>query len=164
LGAVTPRALPSSNVTPPVIFRVVEKYGPTLIVDEADTFLADNNELRGILNSGHNRRNAFVLRCEGDSFEPKVFSTWAPKAIAKIGRMPPTLHSRSIRVELQRKTPGESVEPLRADRIAHLEPLLRRAARWAYDNEDTIKRREPEIPEGLYSRLADNWRPLLAVA
>jgi putative DNA primase/helicase len=164
LGALVPRPLPSSNVTPAVLFRAVEKWSPTLIIDEADTFLADNDELRGILNSGHNRRNAYVLRAVGEDFEPRQFSTWAPKAIAKIGRMPPTLYSRSIRIELQRKTAEETVEPLRADRLAHLEPFQRKAARWAQDNAGALKASDPEIPSAMYSRIADNWRSLFAIA
>jgi hypothetical protein len=28
---------------------------PTLLIDEADTFLKDNDELRGVLNTGHRR-------------------------------------------------------------------------------------------------------------
>ena len=164
LGALVPRPLPSSNVTAAVLFRAIDKWSPTLIIDEADTFLADNDELRGILNSGHNRRNAYVIRAVGEDFEPKQFSTWAPKAIAKIGKMPPTLYSRSVRVELQRKTASETVGPLRADRLAHLEPLQRKAARWAADNATALKARDPEIPSTMFSRIADNWRPLFAIA
>ena len=140
------------------------EWAPTFIIDEADTFLAENEELRGILNSGHNRRNAFILRTVGDDHEPKQFSTWAPKAIAKIGKMPPTLYSRSIRLELQRKTADETVEPLRADRLEHLKPLAQMAARWAADNLDALKASDPEMPKALHGRAADNWRPLIAIA
>jgi hypothetical protein len=34
---------------------------PTLLIDEADTFLRDNEDLRGVLNSGH-RHGGSVLR------------------------------------------------------------------------------------------------------
>jgi hypothetical protein len=157
-----PRPLASSNVTSAVLFRAVEKWTPTLIIDEADTFLSENEELRGILNSGHNRRNAYILRAVGEDFEPKQFSTYSPKAIAKIGQMSPTLYSRSIRIELQRKTAEETVEPLRADRLEHLKPLLRMAARWA--DMDALKACDPEMHSTLRGRLADNWRPLFAIA
>jgi hypothetical protein len=72
------------------IFRVVEMTKPTLLMDEADTFFHDNDELRGILNAGH-RKGGCVLRCEGDDLEPRMFSTWAPAAIAAIGELPDTL-------------------------------------------------------------------------
>src|SRR5262249_17680748 len=139
-------------------------WHPTLIIDEADTFLAENEELRGILNSGHNRRNAFVVRSVGENFDPKQFSTWAPKAIAKIGKLPPTLYGRSIRLELQRKTADETVKPLRADRLEHLKPLLQKAARWAADNINALREADPELPKELHGRAADNWRPLIAIA
>lgn len=58
-------------MTSSVVFRIIEERAPTLLIDEADTFLPDNNELRGILDSGHRRSNAFVLRNVGDNHEPK---------------------------------------------------------------------------------------------
>ncbi len=61
--------------------------------------------MRGILNSGHQKFSAYVLRIvdTGSDHEPRRYSTWAPKAIAMIGKMPSTLTSRAIRIELQRK-------------------------------------------------------------
>ena len=120
LGEIVPSPLPSSNITAAAFFRAVDKRGPTVLIDEADTFLRDKDELRGILNSGHNKRSAYVVRTHGDNHEPRRFRTWAPKAIALIGKLPPTLASRSIHIKLQRKLPTETVEPLRADRLAHL--------------------------------------------
>ena len=64
-----------------------------------------------------------MLRSVGDDFGPKQFCTWAPKAIAMIGRMPPTLYSRSVHVEIERKTATEYAEPLRPDCLAALKPL-----------------------------------------
>ena len=64
------------------------------MIDEADTFLAEAEELRGVLNSGH-RRTGEVIRDVGDDFEPRRFSTWAPVAIAAIGKIPGTLEDRS---------------------------------------------------------------------
>src|SRR5262249_27003391 len=46
------RSLPTSNVTPAVVYRVIARNQPTLLIDEADTFLDARSELRGILNSG----------------------------------------------------------------------------------------------------------------
>ncbi|MBI2899500.1 MAG: hypothetical protein HYY17_04905 [Planctomycetes bacterium] len=91
LGALVPRPLPASNVTAAVVFRAVEAARPTLLVDEVDTFLSNRDELRGILNSGHTRAGAYVVRCVGDDAEPRQFTTWAPVAIACIGRLPDTL-------------------------------------------------------------------------
>ena len=164
LGAVVPRPLPAANITPAAVFRAVEKWSPTLLIDEADTFLRDNNELRGILNSGHQRRNAYVVRTVGEDHEPKRFRTWAPKAVALIGKLPATLSSRAVHIEMRRKTAAERVTPLRLDRLGHLEQLQRQAARWAQDNVHALRQADPQMPPTLHGRTADNWRPLLAIA
>jgi putative DNA primase/helicase len=156
--------LPASNVTPAVLFRAIKKWQPTLLIDEADTFLAGAEELRGMLNAGHNRAYAYVLRAVGEDYEPKQFKVWAPKALGKIGGLPPTLHGRSIQIKLQRKRANEEVVPLRADRLEHLDPLRRKAARWVADNSIALKSADPELPKTLHGRMADNWRPLFAIA
>src|SRR5207237_481852 len=62
LSELANRAIAASNVSPPALFRVIEDLRPTLIIDEVDTFLTGNEQLRGILNSGYNKKTAFVLR------------------------------------------------------------------------------------------------------
>src|SRR5262249_29251418 len=46
----------------------------------------------------------------------------------------------------------------------HLNILARKAARWASDNADRVRGADPDIPAGIFNRVADNWRPLLAIA
>src|SRR5262249_20113727 len=123
LSALVRRPLMASNLTPAGIFRAIERYHCTLLVDEADTFLGEREELVGILNSGHFRRAAVVVRCEGEQREPRTFSTWAPKAIALIGRLPATLHDRALVLPMRRRSPHERVERLRLDRLRELDPL-----------------------------------------
>src|SRR6059036_2760406 len=62
LNELANRAVASSNISPPAFFRVIEDLSPTLLIDEVDTFLAGNDQLKGILNSGYHRKTAFVLR------------------------------------------------------------------------------------------------------
>jgi len=165
LGALVPRPLPASNITYAALFRAVEKWSPTLLIDEADTFLKGSDDLRGILNSGHNRATAYVVRTVGDDHEPRTFATWAPKAIALIGNLPDTLASRSIHIELRRLAPGERIEPLRLDRpSADFDRLRQQAWRWAQDHLHQLHESEPDLPCGLRGRRADNWRHLLAIA
>ena len=136
---------------------------PTLLLDEGDTFLSDNEEMRGILNSGH-RRGGAVLRTIGDDFEPRQFGTYAACAIAMIGQLPGTLADRSITIELQRRLADETVEPFRLDRTQHLDRLASKVARWTADNADHLRTADPLMPPGVFNRIADNWRPLLAIA
>jgi putative DNA primase/helicase len=165
LGALVPRRLFASNVTPAVLFRTIEKYGPTLLIDEADTFIRDNDELRGVLNSGHTRTTAVVIRAVGDEHDPRAFSTWCPKAIALIGKLPDTLADRAIEVAMRRRTAGEHIQRLRQDRIGgECSDLRRKAVRWAADHLGTLQDADPQVPETLHDRAADCWRPLLAVA
>ena len=84
--------------------------------------------------------------------------------MALIGKLPATLASRAIHIELRRKTASESVERLRSDRLDHLEPLRRQAARWVADNAISLGAADPVMPEALSGRAADNWRPLIAIA
>lgn len=160
--SMVPKALPASNISPSSLFRAIDKWGPTLLIDEADSYLPDNEALRGILNAGH-AKGAFVVRTVGDNHEPQRFSTWAPKAIALIGRLAPTLASRSIHLELRRKQAAEKVTRLRIGKSGHLKPLMRQAARWTSDHADELREADPKMP-GLDGRIEDNWRPLIAIA
>ena len=161
---LSPRPLSTSNTTTAAIFRTVEAAQPTLLIDEADTFLNNNEELRGVLNSGHRRSSAFVLRLVGDNHEPRQFSTWTPIAIALIGKLPDTLQDRSILIRMRRRLPSESIAQFRADRTDDLKILARKVARWANDNLETLRAMDPAMPPTVTNRDADNWRPLLAIA
>lgn len=161
---LVPKPLMASNVSSAVVYRAVEAYRPTLLIDEADTFMDGNNPLRGILNSGHAKESARVIRCDGDSFQPKVFSTWTPKVVAKIGSLPATLESRAIVVPLRRKLATEHVAQLRTKDLEALEVLRRKAVRWTDDVLEQLREAEPSMPQGMDNRFSDNWRPLLAIA
>ena len=158
------RALPSSNITSAALFRSVEKWQPTLIVDEADSFLRESDELRGVLNSGHTRDTAFVIRTVGDDHDPRRFSTWGAKAIALIGTLPDTLHDRSIVIPLRRKLSTERAAKVRHADPADFEKLARQCSRFAADHTEALRRARPAIPEVLHDRAGDNWEPLLAIA
>lgn len=163
--ALVRRALPASNLTAAAAYRVIEKYVPTMIVDEADTFLLENPELRGVMNSGHTRATAFVLRCVGDDAEPRRFSTWCARAIALIGALPATMEDRSITLSMRRRMAGERIERMRHGRLYRdLESVRRRVARWAQDARPALEQADPVMPESLDDRQEDNWRPLLAIA
>ncbi len=164
LENLVPRPLPTSNITPAVIFRVIEAHRPTLLIDEADTFLHGNDGMKGILNSGHTHATATVWRCSVDDYEPRRFSTWAPIAIAKIGKLSDTLESRSVVIQMRRRRPEESVAPLRLEDSEAQKLLARKAARWGMDHAVALGQAEPEVPGSLYNRARDNWRPLLAIA
>lgn len=159
------RPLMGANISAAATYRVIEKYHPTLLIDEADTFLGKNEELRGVINSGHKKSGAFIIRCHGDNLEPTTFSTWCPKVLAGIGKIADTMEDRSIAIRMKRKAPGEHVKRFRAQKkAAELDILKRAMMRFATDNAEMIKNSDPAVPEQLHDRAQDNWRPLLAIA
>jgi hypothetical protein len=183
LSELANRPIVASNISSPALFRVIEETRPTLLIDEADTLLQGNDELRGILNSGYSRKTAFVVRVAGrvnradapersDGAEKtggaekagtrlSRYSCWCPKVMAAIGRLPDTLADRCIVLRMQRKTAGEDCERLR-----NLEAtaLRQQCARFVLDHGEAIATARPAAPAGLNDRAADIWEPLLALA
>jgi putative DNA primase/helicase len=163
LGELCKRSLLASNLSGAVVFRVIEEHCPSLLIDEADTFAKKDDCLRGVINAGHTKRTAFVLRCAGEELTPRKFSCWAPRALAAIGRLTGTWEDRAVIVRMRRKKTDERVALLRQDRL-DLEPIRRRLARWAQDHGAKLPTTELAMPAGFESRLADNWRPLFSIA
>ena len=156
------KPLPTSNIKSAGIFRTIEMASPTLLIDEADTFLKEDEASRGILNNGH-KRGGQTIRLVGESYEPRLFSTWCPVAIAMIGRLSDTLEDRSVSIVLRRRRPTERVQQFRSDRAQDLKQLARKIARWTTDNREALASADP-FTGMLVNRSADNWRPLLAIA
>jgi Protein of unknown function (DUF3631) len=120
--------------------------------------------LRAVFNSGWTR-GAVVLRCIGDDKVPHAFPTFCPRALGMKGRkLPETTLSRSIIIELKRKTADEKAQHFRAVDDPCLEELRQQALRWATDNAEALNGAEPQMPPGFDNRLGDNFRLLLAIA
>jgi putative DNA primase/helicase len=164
---LTPRSELASNISSSALFRYVEHIKPTLLIDEADSFVSASDELRGILNSGHTRVAANIIRnveINGEHL-PRRFSTWCPKAIATIRDLADTLEDRSIMIPLQRKPKAAEVARLRKRDCLEFSTLRQRAARWAQDSFNVLAADpDPDMPDELNDRAADNWRPLIAIA
>ncbi len=161
--SVTPRSLRTESLTSAVLFRLVDEHKPILALDEVDTYLANNDELRGLLNAGH-KRGARAYRCEGDNNQVRSFSAFAPAVLAGIGHLQGTLHDRSIQIRLVRAKPGEVKRRFDSRRITRERDLNRQLARWARDRFKQVEACDPVLPPNCFNRLADNWRPLMAIA
>lgn len=166
IDAMAHRGLITSNASAAVIFRAIEAWGPTLLLDEADTWLRQNEEAAGILNSGHTRRTARVLRVQEVDGEhvPVAFSTWCPMVIAGIGAQRDTLMSRSIIISLRRKLPSETTAKPPVELHAQLLRIRRQIARWTADNAVRLGAMEIEPPACGDDRLQDNFTPLTRIA
>ncbi|CBJ37104.1 protein of unknown function [Ralstonia solanacearum CMR15] len=168
-GKLVPRPAQAAGISPSVLFRMIEKYQPTLLVDEIETVLTKEAEdLRGLMNAGHTRDSAFVWRsvAVGDDFEPKRFNVFGFKALAGINadKLAETITSRAVVAQMRRKMPHETAERLRHAEVDLFDTLRAKLARWADDNADAIRVARPDLPDVLGDRDQDNWEPLLAVA
>jgi putative DNA primase/helicase len=158
------RGMLNVSTTGPVLFRSVEKWGPTFLQDEGDVAFVENEDLRAIVNSGWTRGTG-ILRCDPDTNEPRLYSTFCPKAIGMKGRkLPDTTLSRCIIIEMKRKLPTEAVADFDHIDDEGLQRLRRQCLRWANDNADDLAEATPEVPEGFHNRVRMNWKLLLAIA
>lgn len=164
LGNLVSRKLQVSNIAPAALFRSIELWSPTLLIDEVDAFLRDNEEARGILNAGFTRDSAVVIRCVGDDHMPTPFRVWGAKALCGIGKIADTLADRSIPLRLRRKLPGEEVEVLRHSDPELWAGLRSRMMRFSQDHAEQIGKARPATINGLNDRANDCWEPLLAIA
>jgi hypothetical protein len=166
IGYLVVRPQPTANIKTATLFRVIEQCRPTLLLDEADTYLRMDPELRGIINSGFNKAGAKVLRNVpvGDNWEVREFSTWCPQAIAGIGHMPDTIVDRGFVIEMKRKLPTEKVAKLRRRDAGPLIDLARKVARWAADHLAELKGVDPEMPDSLNDRATDAWEFCIGIA
>lgn len=166
LRATCHRPLKADNISASGVFRTVEALAPlTLLLDEADTFLGENEELRGVLNSGFERSGEVirVVEVRGEH-QPVRFRTFAPLALACIGALPSTLEDRAVPVVLQRKGVSETATKLRAGGArAALADLARKLARWAGDRGPALLL-NPAVPEAMGDREGDITVSLLSIA
>jgi hypothetical protein len=161
----------SVNTTPAALFRLIDKYRPTILLDEADTFfgfkVADRHEeLRGLVNAGH-RKGAVAARCVGDpkNMNVELFPAYCAIALAGIGDLPDTVTDRAVIVAMRRRGPGEAVDSFRfRDVSATTGPLAKQTETWAAQHADKVAIARPVMPPGLTDRPADVWEPLLAIA
>lgn len=165
---MTYRPLPASNASPSALFRAVELWKPTILIDEADTFFRDNFELHGMVNAGY-LRIGFVLRSEavGDSFVPRMYSVFSAKAIAGVAlekHLSDALMSRGIIINLRRKLSHELVSRLRHAGRGIFTGIAEKLARFADDYAEQVRDARPSLPDALSDRDQDNWEPLLAIA
>ena len=171
LARVVARPLFTSGITASALLRLIEKYRPTVLLDEIDAAMKANKEmaeaLRGLMNSGFDCAGArYIMNVPAPDggYEPREFSTWAPQLLCGIGNLPDTVRDRGIEIEMKRKLPREKVLRLRRRDGSDLEELARKAVRWSADNFDKLRLANPDTPDGLSDRASDAWEPLFAIA
>jgi hypothetical protein len=167
---LVPSPVNAVNVSPAYLFRKLGEQGNcTILFDEIDTVFGpkakENEEIRGLLNAGH-RRGAVAGRCvtRGKEVFTEEIPAYCAVALAGIGWLPDTILSRSVLIRMQRRKPGEAVEPFRRRKEVGAGHKLRdRLARWASRVGQTVELPDT-MPVGVEDRDADVWEALLAVA
>lgn len=154
------------NTSPAVVFRIIGKNPPTLLVDEADTIFGpkagEKEDLRGLLNAGH-QRNRPAWRISGPEHKPTAFPTFAMAALAGIGDLPDTIMDRAVVLRMQKRKPGERITPFRSRySVPELNALRDRLAAWLVPLRGVAAGLVPKMP--VEDRAADTWEPLIIVA
>jgi hypothetical protein len=159
LGSKTTK---SDHVTAAVLFRLIDRERPTLLLDEADNQdLPNDPTLRAVINSGHHCDGKIMRFLDG---RIQSFSTFAPLAFATISKLPlPILH-RSIVIHMER-SPSETLTRFDPKTIVEqaedCDIIYRETFLWARQIKLNLN---PTMPEGLRNRPTDNWRVLLSIA
>lgn len=154
----------TSNITAAALFRKIETDQPTLCMDEVDTYLMQDNTMRGILNAGF-EYNGTVIRCNTDKGNKlEEFIVFCPKALSGIGKLPDTVDDRSIVISMRPKAKGESKERLRYADMAEFAVIKQQLAQWADENFSVLSQARPALPEGLSDRKLDCWECLFSIS
>lgn len=157
----------ASTVSP--LFRIIDAFRGTLIIDESDFRFSDERaEIVKILNNG-NAKGFPVLRSDvtpGKDFNPKAFSVFGPKIIATRRSFDDrALESRCITEEMTGLPPRLDI-PLSLPEAFHTgaehlrNQLLSYRARRRASFGDPFSDRDPMLE----ARVAQVFAPLMAVA
>ena len=155
-----------NNITQAVLYRVMEQFKPTLLIDEIDTSLKDKNELLGIVNAGYSRHASNVPRMNQDKGGiVEKFDVFGAKVFSGIGEMKGTFASRAIRFELRRKTNSDKVKRFNKRTLPYetTNELQRKVKRWAVDNRQAVQAVQTPLLQ-INDRDFDNWEILLQIA
>jgi hypothetical protein len=122
LRLLVARGLSVAGISPAALFRAIELFKPTLLLDESDLYLNDarkgagaelNLALQALVNGGFDRDDAHIIRVEGERVrKPHLFSIWCALGLARIGVAASTIEDRSIVIRLTRKATSEKVARL----------------------------------------------------
>jgi hypothetical protein len=169
LAAVACNPIRSGGMTAAALVRMVDKHHPTVFLDEMDAAMGGDKEFaeaqRGILNEGFKRGGRF-FKCDGKDHELRDFDVFSCKCFAGIGKLPDTVTSRSIVIEMRRKLPTEVVARFR-QRVVKIEasPLRSSLNAWASKGAAALLQKiEPTPIPNLGDRQNDVCEPLLAIA
>lgn len=170
ISKLSRRPLNGASLSAPVLFRMAEAYQPTIFIDEVDSFLDRDEDLKGMIKCGIERGQALAWRMEKDPItqkqNPVPFDCFGFKALSGIGaqNIEDTITDRCIVIELKRKLKQERVPKVRNEPAEKWQALNAKCARLALDYGERLKKYRPLMPDQMSDRDADKWEPLIALA
>lgn len=154
----------TSNASTAAIARIANAR-PTLLIDEADTFLVGTGEraelLRGILNAGFAKNGTYTRVSNGG--EVVELSVYCPKVIAGLESLPDTVADRSIPIKMKRATVEERRRRYDRHEVEHVAIGICAQLLAHTEGPSPAFARSPLI-EQLNDRQNDIVEPLMAIA
>jgi hypothetical protein len=164
-GALAFRGIASGgSVSGAVLFRLIDRYKGTLLLDEADFKNTDLfADLTKILNVGY-RRGMYIYRCNADN-EPEPFDPFGPKIMTGRKRFgDEALESRCITIEVQKRRIRDDIPRQLPDAFfAESQQLQNRLLAYRFATYDKIAVDEKGLLD-LDPRSAEIAAPLIAVS
>lgn len=109
LRSLSYRGMLTAGFTPANLYRLIETYHPTLLLDESGHSIHERSESGGtiisVLNAGYKRGSKVYRTNIKKSEEPVGYDCFGPKAIAAVKGFLPTLESRCIIIPMIKGKP-----------------------------------------------------------
>jgi len=153
------RAVLSISVTSAALFRSIELWHITLLIDEAESQIRMDTEsgqaLYGCLNGGY-KRDSYAIRIEGDNRIPTTYDVFGFKGIASTKVFHPTLESRSIIINMTQGKPKKMI-------INKMDANILRS-KLLYWRFSTLNKLPLILPESKSGRIIEMFISLFTVA
>jgi DNA polymerase I-like protein with 3'-5' exonuclease and polymerase domains len=157
------RPLLCITASPASLYCLIERYHPSILIDEADSFGNENDDIRKIANGGFERGRK-VPRVNRETGEIELFDTFGFKVLASIGMIHETVEDRSILIHMNRKPRNVEVEDPSDVLVDEYRLLKEDCQRWADDHRAELKALRLARPKPLVDRNWRKWRSLLSIA
>jgi DNA primase catalytic core len=163
-------AVCSSDISPSLLFRIIEGSSCTVLIDEAER-LKDprlGQDLRLLLNAGY-KRGGRAHRSKPDTFEPQSFEVYSPKMLANIKGLEGVLESRCIQFTMLRTRDTAKANRIvteASDDWAQVRHMLYAFAMTAFQEirQEYLEDGETKSIKAISGREGELWHPLLAIA
>src|SRR5262245_21959978 len=159
------RPYPAVDVTGPVLFRIIDRLKPVMVLDEADTLFKRRNVVATVVNESWTNTGSKVPRSRSGGKGYDEYDVYSTQMISMKGlRVPDMTLSRCVVCKIWPKLESEVVEDFGYCDDDEFKVIRRKLICWAVDNAVTLRDAKPAFPPGFVNRVRLNWKMLLAIA